>query len=353
MPIADRLAPTHGSLPILNEAIELLAAGQLDGVAQAIARLEALELAPPLARDLRNLQYQAAAAFRAARPVPSGGFARRVLRMPPYRPEEILVAQREIAAIFDPLAELPRIDASAAREGKPYTICMTPRSGSTFLVQCLRETGLFGKPDEYLNRHEPTALPQLAPLHSAPSLDSFIHVVAAKTRAANGRFGIKLDPTMLLPLLVEGTFDRLLAHGQFIYITRRDVLMQAISLTRAEMTGAWSAKVAVRRAPVFNFAAIHHNVMHLAEMTARWELFFALNDVRPLRICYEDIEQNIDAVISRMAEFLGVDLPAPTRFAAHDTRQRDDLNTQWREAFLAVFEKPSVDNGKPGRNPTP
>ena len=46
-----------------------------------------------------------------------------------------------------------------------------------------------------------------------------------------------------------------------------DVVMQAISLARAQMTGMWVAGNASARPAEYDFAHIHRNVMHLAEMT--------------------------------------------------------------------------------------
>jgi LPS sulfotransferase NodH len=112
--------------------------------------------------------------------------------------------------------------------------------------------------------------------------------------------------------------------------------MQAISYTRAQHSGAWSARVTVKTKPVFSFEAIYRNIAHLAEMTARWEGFFALRGIAPLRLSYERIDADIVGVIKEIADFLGVavgafDIP-------RKEYQRDDVSLAWRAQFIATLE---------------
>jgi LPS sulfotransferase NodH len=250
---------------------------------------------------------------------------------------------QEIARLLDPYdgpglgISRPAIDRAHA-----YTICMMPRSGSNFLIKCLADTYVLGQPGEYLHRNEPTAMPLIASRFGTPTLDAYMAEVMNRTRGANGVFGIKLHINMLLPLLVEGTFERTLAAGQFIYTTREDVLMQAISFVRAQQTGAWTAKNQPEGAARFDFEAIYTVIRSLTKMMAQWETFFALRHIAPLRITYEEIDRDIDAVVTRIADHLGVKLETPTHFnALRQSVQRDSLNEAWREQFLGILRAPS------------
>jgi LPS sulfotransferase NodH len=149
-------------------------------------------------------------------------------------------------------------------------------------------------------------------------------------------FGVKADPSMLLPLLPDGTFGRTLGLGRFIYITRDDVLMQAISLTKAQYTGAWTAATATRGPLPFNFDAIYRNVAHLTAMMGRWEAFFAWHGIAPLRLTYDAVDADIGAVMQKISRFLGVDLPATLR-AEPKAHQRDSQSQVWRAQFLAAL----------------
>jgi len=265
---------------------------------------------------------------------PSDLSAARRQRLPSFRAEEIQAAVSEAAAIF---RQIENPDWPPPPDyGKAYTICMTPRAGTTFLAHAMTAAGIFGHPQEYLHRLEPTALRDHARLYRANSWPSYLAALGSRTRTNNGIFGVKADPNMLLPLLVDGTFDHTLVRGKFIYVTRGDLVMQAISHTKAQFTGSWSSDVRPRTTPEFDFGAIYNNVLHLADMRSRWESFFAYHGITPLRVTYEQIDLDIDAVLSHISAFLG--LPSPQRQPrVSNKHQRDDTSTAWRERFLSTL----------------
>ncbi len=363
---------------LLNEAVAKTAAGQSDharasrqkalealgpspasGDRQKLARcfLEAGEpekaiaaLGPTLRQPAtpaplaRQALYDVAAHLRGgATPIdPRSDAAKRAARLGAFHPNEIRLVQGEIAKLLDPYAaehgsevdrRRPAIDPRNA-----YAICMTPRSGSNFLVRCLSETGLLGRPGEYLHRNEASALPSIVSRFGTPTLDAAMQEIMHRTRSANGVFGIKLHIGMLLPLLVEGTFERTLAGAKFLYTTREDLLAQAISFARASITGAWLSKNEAAPAE-FSFDTIHGAVRHISHMMSQWETFFALHGIDPLRITYEEIDRDVDSVVARVADHLGIALPGPTQFKKlRDTVQRDLINEAWRKQFLEMMQ---------------
>ena len=75
----------------------------------------------------------------------------------------------------------------------------------------------------------------------------------------------------------------------------------------------------------------------------RWQLFFARNGVAPLRLVYEGALKVPDATVAAVARFVGVEEPvvaAPERIAM--AVQRDAINAEWRERFIAEFGDPDV-----------
>lgn len=265
---------------------------------------------------------------------PAAPIDKRMLRLPAFRADEIQAAANETNGIFNKLENTSTAHIPDYQHA--YTICMTPRSGSTFLAKVMSKAGVFGHPQEYLHRHEPSALPAHAQRYGVNSWTSYLAALAAHTRTDNGIFGLKADPNMLLPLLIDGTFDRTLARGKFIYVTRTDLVMQAISLTKAQHTGSWTAQVTPLAAPQFSFAAIYGNVLRLTEMMGRWETFFAYNGIAPLRLTYERIDTEIDTVLADIAGYLGVARPKSTTSYARD-HQRDDVSTTWRDLFIKAL----------------
>ena len=92
-------------------------------------------------------------------------------------------------------------------------------------------------------------------------------------RVLNTLYALELNATplhigMLLPLLVEGTFERAFSSAKFLYTTREDLLAQAISFARASITGAWLSKNEAAPAE-FSFSAIHGAVRHSGDGRSR------------------------------------------------------------------------------------
>jgi LPS sulfotransferase NodH len=299
---------------------------------RALDVLEGLPSTSARRRDVRTASF-AAALNPGAVQNKSGEIAKRLLRMPVFRTAEIQEAATQTGAIFDSIDDANAL--SSVDYAKSYTICMTPRSGSTFLTKLLGQAGVFGHPQEYLHRLEDSALPAHARRFGAGSWQTYLAALAQNTCSPNGVFGVKADPSMLLPLLVDGSFVTTLARGRFIYITRQDLLGQAISFTRAQYSGAWTADVAARSVPQFDFQAIHSNIAHLAKMMSRWEILFAMNAITPLRLSYEQIDADPKSALTQIADFLNVDMPQVKIPEAN--RQRDDISAAWRTQFLALL----------------
>jgi LPS sulfotransferase NodH len=255
-------------------------------------------------------------------------------RLPKIDAAEVDAAVAEARAIFADIQDGPVPAVPDYR--KAYTICMTPRSGSTHLTDVMARTGVFGHPQEYLHRLEPTALAAHAGRYGACTWDAYLAALGTATATDNGVFGVKADLNMLLPPIADGSFDRTLRHGRFIYITRADVLMQAISLTKAQRSGAWTDQVSPIAKTEFNFAAIYRNVQRLTEMMGRWEAFFALNGITPLRLTYERIDSELADVLPELAVFLNVSVPTPVAIKPK-SYQRNAESSTWRDRFLAAL----------------
>jgi LPS sulfotransferase NodH len=263
-------------------------------------------------------------------------------RLAPFSAPEIAAAEAEAAAIFASVAEGPAL--ADPDYTKAYTICMTPRSGSTFLARAMAATGALGHPQEYIHRLEPTALAAHARLYGAKTWRAYLAALGARTSTANGVFGVKADPNMLLPLLSGGVFDTTLRRGKFIYVTRDDMLMQAISLTKAQHSGAWTERGVDDSHIPFNFDAIYANVAHLAKMTASWEMLFAYHGIAPLRITYERIDADINGVLAEIGQYLDVALP-PTAQPERKRHQRNAQSAAWRTQFLAALHPAPTTRG--------
>src|ERR1700761_1294565 len=108
-----------------------------------------------------------------------------------------------------------------------YAICAEPRSGSSLLGQILGSTGLLGRPREYFNA---PSFRDSADFPDYPEdAESQLRVITTRGATPNGVYGLKVFSHQFEEVKSLGWPERLPALS-FIYLERRDLLGQALSL---------------------------------------------------------------------------------------------------------------------------
>lgn len=208
-----------------------------------------------------------------------------------------------------------------------YVICSEHRSGSTLLCQWLDSTGVLGHPIEYFAKTESAVAIERDP--------SLLAGVLASATTANGVYGVKLFSQQFDNTMKARWLERL-PRARFIYLERRDLLGQAISLVRAMQTRQYVAGQAARAPARYDSRAIRRQLRRLAEANARWRLYFARNGIEVLWLAYEDMVRDPAATVRAVAAHVGVAEPAvidPRAIGV--TVQRDAVSAEWRARFLA------------------
>ncbi len=228
---------------------------------------------------------------------------------------------------------------------KSYFICFTVRSGSTLLCQLLADTRLAGMPKEHfyhgISPDKPTG-------DEIADYRAYLERIMAEDRTANGVFGSKvgggywhdfvrrlrrLEGMAKLPEqeLLDGIFPDL----HYLQLTRRNKVRQAVSHWMAIASGRWHSPDAVNNpAPAYNYDAIDHLLQELIMREAVWAEFFAVKDIRPHVIVYEDFVQQPSSTLRGILEYLDIALPAG--FAAPTPRferMADELTEAWVQRF--------------------
>jgi LPS sulfotransferase NodH len=211
---------------------------------------------------------------------------------------------------------------------------MTPRSGSTWLAELLEQTGLLGRPSEYFAFEHPFALSS-----QAASLRSYLGEVQAASMSPNGVFAIKGNFVQLAPLMSRGLFTDQFLRYRYVYLTREDVVLQAISLYRAAETGSWThGQRGFRPTPQFDAGKISRRAEWLVDMMANWERAFAAFGITPLRVTYEQLESDPAAVLSRVAALMGVSGESLSVHASPIRRQRTMDSEEWAAEMAAAAQ---------------
>ncbi|MFZ0706115.1 MAG: Stf0 family sulfotransferase [Candidatus Korobacteraceae bacterium] len=219
---------------------------------------------------------------------------------------------------------------------RTYTIAFAMRSGSNEICSLLTHNGL-GAPTELFQYPFP-------PEPDPTQLTGFLSVV--QERQVNGIFGSKMSHNHRAALdeyfrnYVPGyrQLDDVLPNHRWVWLTRRDKILQAISLCRAEQSNVWAATSSTRvESDRFNydFLEILSRLVMLLTADFIWQLYFQREGITPLAIIYEDFFENIEAQLKLLIDYLGgpcgrySQLDITSRYAI----QRTNADAAIRERF--------------------
>ncbi|MEA2177910.1 MAG: trehalose 2-sulfotransferase [Solirubrobacteraceae bacterium] len=252
---------------------------------------------------------------------------------------------------------------------KSYLVCATQRSGSTLLCEALKATGVAGRPEEFFEARPATGIPPEpldyldgiddpyvtgllagappppAPPYSAlAGVDGWEEHLARSLRdgtTANGVFGAKVMWNQLADIRTLAGRDAeplallqdLLGPTHWVWVRRRDVLRQAVSLWRALQTQTWREAGAEQPTAVYSRAAIAHLTALLADHDAAWGAFFSEHGLRPLELVYEDYARDIPGAVAAVLAHLGVSEGVSIAAEPPMKRQSDGISDEWAEAY--------------------
>lgn len=262
----------------------------------------------------------------------------------PYERNIIRIAQEWFSAALAKAAlegagERPS-DPVQVDEDNPQLLllCMTPRSGSTALSAALSASNALGRGGERLNRNNST-LNNLIAERNPCSLRELLDQVIVSGRTPNGLSQIKCDLPQILPFLLDRDCFRLLRNARFVYLTREDILGQAISRYRGFQAGVWHSNTEAGRSGAvapYDYDGINKQVKFILEMMSAYERAFAVLALRPLRITFEQLSADPGEVLKRVAALMNTELPPGLSLEDGGYRRVSDSNNDdLRMKYLA------------------
>ncbi|MBJ3774391.1 Stf0 family sulfotransferase [Acuticoccus mangrovi] len=214
-------------------------------------------------------------------------------------------------------------------------ICMTPRSGSSYLGSVLRENG-FGTTQEHF-RIVGGSLERDAEKLKGKSYEGYFREKVQRL-TENGYFSVKLDWPQFVPLYFSSVFATYLNNANFVYLTRSDILAQAISRYVATVTGYFHTtnEGGVQEGVVpFDYEGIRKHLDYLVTMQGDWERFFASEGLLPVRITYEEVATNPTEAFAKIAQAIGAPVPENVVTKTEFGVTRTSENERLRKAFVA------------------
>ncbi len=222
-------------------------------------------------------------------------------------------------------------------EGQPkvYLIASSQRTGSHYLCHLFFSTGRLGSPFEYFHRRNfKTFRKRFQTKRPEPTMRKLM----AMRTSPNGWFGIKAHWGQFSNREDLGFEPSLVPVDRYVYLKRRDQVLQAISRSIAVQTQQWMSHYEKAGEPVYEFADLDEHLRSVRAGYEKWERYFAANGIEPLTMYYEDLCADPVGEVQRALAFFG----EPTdiqELKAFTQRQATDLNHAWKQRYLDDLEK--------------
>jgi LPS sulfotransferase NodH len=225
---------------------------------------------------------------------------------------------------------------------RSFTIAFTMRSGSNEICNLLARNGL-GTPSEYFQKPLPAATGGLA-------LDSFTRIISRYQ--VSGIFGSKvshdhraaLDEQLRAAIAGYTRIDDVLPNHRWVWLIRKDKILQAISWCRAETTNSWASsghQQQPRGEYNYDFLHILSRVMMIQMAELAWEQYFLRHNIEPLIIFYEDFFRDVNQQLRRLVDYLGGLPEKRTTIDSGATLdiQRNEKSYALRERFVSDLNR--------------
>jgi LPS sulfotransferase NodH len=248
----------------------------------------------------------------------------------------------EISNIFKSLAANPNRlnELEALPEPRSrYIIAMTPRSGSSYLCDLMKKGKQFGAPGEFIN---PIFIPGIIKNIPGRTAEEYLRNTLRITKTSNGVSGFKTSWFQFQGFKNSMNDEDYLSGFKYIYLTRRDLAAQAVSLYKATSSSVFQTNIqhheeAIKKLEslTYDYAGIKNWYGHIIAQEKGWQRYFHENHIVPLSITYEEIEADVLGVIKRIAGYIDVDPATVTRPKEVSVfkKMRDSRNTEWAQRF--------------------
>ena len=246
--------------------------------------------------------------------------------------------------------------AAASLPTTSIIICSTGRSGSHLLGKTLGSLGYAGKASEFF-RADVLAKNDVG---LASDLFAYMPTVYNQGMTPNQVFGMKLHWDHLVSVLEMVRTDplwraksdieilsELFPNPKFVFIRRRNLVKQAISMEIGKQTGVYlipkknSEKSSARREQRLFFRPfnIYRYKQGVERRIRQWRLFFEKHDLPFFEVVYEDLVNDFDTIMHQVIKFSGVALPEPdVEITKATKKQGNRINERWLSYYTAIPE---------------
>ena len=224
-----------------------------------------------------------------------------------------------------------------------FLIAITPRSGSSYLCDMMTKIKLFGIPGEVMNQE---FIPRIIKRIPGRNPEEYIRNVMRFRKTKNGVSGLKAS-WFQFQNFINAMDDRTFMAGfKYIYLTRRDIAAQAVSLYKATESSVFHTNIQHSQEAItklqllgYDYEKIKEWYIHIDRQEKGWQEYFYERRIIPLCVTYEDIDEDLYRVVKRIATFVGVN-PHNIKMPEDSSvfkKMRDPRNTEWAHRFALAY----------------
>ena len=223
--------------------------------------------------------------------------------------------------IFNIFKRIDQVQTSHIKPIRKIAIFATPRSGSSFFCDFLRQTKIIGEPREWLNEKFTSAYANYSKKQKV-SLKDYVNYIFTKTTSESGIFSIKILLQDYFIFLNKEKFDLLsLGFDDIIFLSRHDKVAQAYSLAKASISNQWVSFV--KPSKELNLDNIKNSdiLQHLHRLVLMEELFEShMPSNTYLKYVYEDFIKQTE-LPHKVLNDLKLSISPKTKFNSQLERQ--------------------------------
>jgi LPS sulfotransferase NodH len=167
------------------------------------------------------------------------------------------------------------------------------------------------------------------------------------TSSWNGVAGLKAS-WFQFELFIRALNSRnVLRAFQYIYLYRRDIYAQAVSLYKATESQVVHGNMEHSKDALDKLASLRYNYehiykwhQHIIKQEEGWAEFFMTNNVVPLCISYEEISKDIYNIVRRIALYLNIPEQLIEKYSLHSghTKLANRQSTEWAYRYALEFD---------------
>ena len=210
-----------------------------------------------------------------------------------------------------------------------YLILCGSRTGSTYLCELLESTNRLGTPNEYFNIDK---VKDFKKQFGVTDPRKYVHELYWQTKKDNDCIGVKVQDDEYMQMFsckAHGYYE-LVTH--FIWLRRRDIVLQAISKYKAWETEIWDSTNKVIEVP-YSQEGIQKAIDTIKAQDKRHGEFFKNKDC--LELWYEDdLVNNPEQTITAILSYFKLPTEELPPLKTRSKIMRTPTSYKWKERFI-------------------